>query len=345
MRICCIFSCEKKFIGNSLRIWLSRLVAKWCYYALMFLFRFILTFKYFSIFRYSSYSNLSFGKEDLQTMIKEVGEYKNFGGDTLVEVTTCGIKPDFEFLKKVAEATGVNIVCGTGYYLAHTQTEAVKELDIDSLVKVNYLHVRNWLKSVHIRSFSGPYFLEIFAKFFRMPSFLEHFLAASVMKIMNITMTEENRWRSTTLQIPLSNFCSQLSSSQIIFATLDDLINSVLRKAPIYFANIARRLFFEHPRWILIFQKYLLTIFCCIHNKIEEVTLFYCKLHVGISIFLVLSFCIFHIWSEYRDLPACLYIPVLRTNTKEWWLENSTLKSFKGVGLVIIILASYNFTE
>lgn len=108
----------------------------------MFLFEFILAFKYFSIIRYSSYSNLSFGKEDLQTMIKEVGEYKNFGGDTLVEVTTCGIKPDFEFLKKVSEATGVNIVCGTGYYLAHTQTEEVKELDIDSLVKVNYFNVK-----------------------------------------------------------------------------------------------------------------------------------------------------------------------------------------------------------
>ena len=108
----------------------------------MFLFEFILTFKYFSIIRYSSYSNLSFGKEDLQTMIKEVGEYKNFGGDTLVEVTTCGIKPDFEFLKKVSEATGVNIVCGTGYYLAHTQTEEVKELDIDSLVKVNYFMLK-----------------------------------------------------------------------------------------------------------------------------------------------------------------------------------------------------------
>ena len=47
---------------------------------------------------------MSFGKEDLQTMIKEVGEYKNFRGDTLVDVTTCGIKRDFEFLKKVSEA-------------------------------------------------------------------------------------------------------------------------------------------------------------------------------------------------------------------------------------------------
>ena len=27
---------------------------------------------------------MSFGKEDLETMIKEVGECKNFGGDTLV---------------------------------------------------------------------------------------------------------------------------------------------------------------------------------------------------------------------------------------------------------------------
>lgn len=99
---------------------------------------------------YSHVHNLSFGDEDLQTMIAEVAEYKRLGGDSMVEVTTFGINPDYEFLKKVSEATNVNIVCSTGYYLGHTLTDTVKNESVESLVKsmVNDLTVgRNGIKA------------------------------------------------------------------------------------------------------------------------------------------------------------------------------------------------------
>jgi len=84
---------------------------------------------------YSHKENLSFGDENVETMIDEVKEFKRFGGGTLVEVTTSGIQPDYEFLKKVSLATQLNIVCSTGYYLAHTLDESTKGMTVDQLTQ------------------------------------------------------------------------------------------------------------------------------------------------------------------------------------------------------------------
>lgn len=86
-------------------------------------------------FPYSHVYNLSFGDEDVKTMIDEVNEYKRLGGETLVEVTTSGINPDYEFLKEVSVATGVHVVCSTGYYLGHTLSEDVVASSVESLVE------------------------------------------------------------------------------------------------------------------------------------------------------------------------------------------------------------------
>lgn len=84
---------------------------------------------------YSHLYNLSFGDEDVATMVEEVKEYKRLGGETLVEVTTTGIDPDYDFLKEVSKETGVNIVCSTGYYLGHTLSDKVLSSSIESLVE------------------------------------------------------------------------------------------------------------------------------------------------------------------------------------------------------------------
>ena len=72
-------------------------------------------------------------------MIEEVKIFKEMGGDSMVEVTTEGIEPDYEFLREVSKATGVNIVCSTGYYLGHSLSEEIKKTPIDELVKVLFL--------------------------------------------------------------------------------------------------------------------------------------------------------------------------------------------------------------
>lgn len=69
-------------------------------------------------------------------MIDEVMKFKEMGGTSIVEVTTSGIVPNFEFLREVSTATGVNIICGTGYYLGYTLADDIKESSVDELVQV-----------------------------------------------------------------------------------------------------------------------------------------------------------------------------------------------------------------
>ncbi|XP_066923436.1 phosphotriesterase-related protein-like [Clytia hemisphaerica] len=84
---------------------------------------------------YSHIYNLAFRDETLEDMIAEVKLFKEMGGDSIVEVTTEGIEPDYEFLREVSKGTGVNIICCTGYYLGHTLSDEVKNASVDDLVK------------------------------------------------------------------------------------------------------------------------------------------------------------------------------------------------------------------
>lgn len=58
---------------------------------------------------------------------KEVMEFKSRGGSTIVDVTSIGFKRDPEALLRVSQATGLNIVMGTGYY-----QKVFHPLDMDS---------------------------------------------------------------------------------------------------------------------------------------------------------------------------------------------------------------------
>uniref|UniRef100_A0A2C9K1D6 Uncharacterized protein n=1 Tax=Biomphalaria glabrata TaxID=6526 RepID=A0A2C9K1D6_BIOGL len=51
--------------------------------------------------------------------------FKENGGQTVVDNTVCGLSPDYGYLKRLSESTGVNIICGTGFYVHAAQTESV----------------------------------------------------------------------------------------------------------------------------------------------------------------------------------------------------------------------------
>ena len=48
--------------------------------------------------------------------IKELIEYANLGGKTIVEPTNIGIGRSPEILKNISLETGLNIVMGAGFY-------------------------------------------------------------------------------------------------------------------------------------------------------------------------------------------------------------------------------------
>jgi phosphotriesterase-related protein len=56
--------------------------------------------------------------DDMNLIIEEALRFKRAGGGTIVEVTPIGIGRDPSSMQEVAHATGLNIVCGCGFYIA-----------------------------------------------------------------------------------------------------------------------------------------------------------------------------------------------------------------------------------
>ncbi len=65
---------------------------------------------------------------DEQTAIDELTFFKNAGGDTVVDASLLGIGRDPAALRRIAEATGLNIVMGTGFYVGETHPAALDEM-------------------------------------------------------------------------------------------------------------------------------------------------------------------------------------------------------------------------
>ena len=65
--------------------------------------------------------------------LKEVLEFRKHGGGTIVEVTNIGIKRDASALRRVAKATGLNIVMGSGYYQRVYHPEDMDDRSVDEL--------------------------------------------------------------------------------------------------------------------------------------------------------------------------------------------------------------------
>lgn len=74
---------------------------------------------------YTHIPNLTFEGED-EAVKDELLFFKENGGSTIVENTTIGIYRDLKKLKSLADETGVNIVCGTGFYVDGAQTNSVR---------------------------------------------------------------------------------------------------------------------------------------------------------------------------------------------------------------------------
>jgi phosphotriesterase-related protein len=90
--------------------------------------------------RYNPYShqqNLHLnGTECEQAIIAEMKHYHSVGGGSIVECTTHGISRKAQFLHDVSLLTGVNIIAGTGYYVAASQDSKLFVEPIEKLAEV-----------------------------------------------------------------------------------------------------------------------------------------------------------------------------------------------------------------
>ncbi|XP_014472895.1 PREDICTED: phosphotriesterase-related protein [Dinoponera quadriceps] len=71
---------------------------------------------------YSNKYNLTFNDTDsAQAVIEDVKLFRTFGGGTIVENSSHGLNRNILLMINISEQTGVNILAGTGYYVANVQ--------------------------------------------------------------------------------------------------------------------------------------------------------------------------------------------------------------------------------
>ena len=71
--------------------------------------------------------------DDLDLCIAEVGEFARAGGHTVVDPTCRGIGRNPVNLRRIAAETGLNIVMGSGYYLASSMPDEMARLSVDDI--------------------------------------------------------------------------------------------------------------------------------------------------------------------------------------------------------------------
>lgn len=86
---------------------------------------------------YGSRYNVRFCDSDThQKVLDDVALYRKWGGGTIVENSSHGLKRNLPFLVEVARSTGVHVVAGTGHYVYNTHEPDVLSLSVEQMVSV-----------------------------------------------------------------------------------------------------------------------------------------------------------------------------------------------------------------
>lgn len=94
--------------------------------------------------------NLVLGNID--EAISELMQYRMAGGNTVIEVGVPGIGRDPVGLAKVSRATGLNIICCTGMYIARSHPPYVKKMSIDQLCQQMVRDITDGIGNTGIRA-------------------------------------------------------------------------------------------------------------------------------------------------------------------------------------------------
>ena len=80
---------------------------------------------------WSNKSNLLL--DDFDLAVEELGRYRDLGGRSVLDVTPNTVGRDPERLRRLSEATGVQIVCGTGFYIRDAHPPYVAGMSVEQL--------------------------------------------------------------------------------------------------------------------------------------------------------------------------------------------------------------------
>ena len=70
---------------------------------------------------------------DLDLVIKELKEFRDLGGKSLVEMTDPGAGRDAIAYRRISNATGLNIICSSGFYIGPSHPPMVKGMDTNGV--------------------------------------------------------------------------------------------------------------------------------------------------------------------------------------------------------------------
>jgi phosphotriesterase-related protein len=74
-------------------------------------------------------------QNDVELAIKELTFYKRAGGRSLVDVTSMGMGRNPLALREISERTGIQIICGCGFYVGISHPKRVSTMSEDDLTK------------------------------------------------------------------------------------------------------------------------------------------------------------------------------------------------------------------
>ena len=80
-----------------------------------------------------SYNREGLQLHDIELSINEAKEFKFAGGSTIVDTTNIGIGRDPSGLAKIARATGLNVIMGSGYYVPMSYPSDIREKTTDQI--------------------------------------------------------------------------------------------------------------------------------------------------------------------------------------------------------------------
>ena len=90
--------------------------------------------------------------DDLAIAVQEVKRFKQLGGSSIIDVTVPGIGRDPVFLKRVSEASGVNIICATGWYVESSHPSIVRQMGVDELAEIMRKELTDGIDNTSVRA-------------------------------------------------------------------------------------------------------------------------------------------------------------------------------------------------
>jgi len=90
--------------------------------------------------------------DDIGAATEELRHYGLAGGRTIVDVTPASIGRNVRGLQMIAQATGVNIIAGCGYYIEATHPPLLKSLSVNELVSEFVRDLTEGIQGTEIRA-------------------------------------------------------------------------------------------------------------------------------------------------------------------------------------------------